>query len=108
MVTAAANPDQPQRVRAALAEIHAAVPAYIAGPDTLRRFGAELADPPLHLLVDGDGRIAALVQSASQDTIGRLEAQVQRWLEEIDPAGSTLFARSTAPARSLPSTKSRG
>jgi hypothetical protein len=108
MVTAAANPGQPQRVRAALAEIHAAVPAYIAGSETLRRFGVELADPPLHLLVDGDGRIAALVQSASQDTISRLAVQVQRWLEEIDPSGNALFARTSAPARCLPGTKSRG
>ena len=63
MVTAATNSDQPERVRAALAEIHATVPAYLAGPETLRRFGAELADPPLHLLVDGEGRIAALVRA---------------------------------------------
>jgi hypothetical protein len=92
MLTAAVNSDQPDRVRAALAEIHAAVPAYLAGPETLRRFGAELADPPLHLLVDGDGRIAALVRGAGQDTINRLESQVQRWLEEIDPLGNTWFA----------------
>ena len=48
---------------AALAEIHATVPAYLAGPETLRRFGAELADPPLRLRVDGEGRIAALIQA---------------------------------------------
>lgn len=101
MVTAAADSDQPQRVRAALAEIHAAVPAYLAGPETLRRFGAELADPPLHLLVDGDGRIAALVRGPGQDTINRLAAQVQRWLEEMDPQGNTLFAR-TNPAGLAP------
>jgi hypothetical protein len=97
MVTAAANPDQPQRVRAALAEIQTTVPAYLAGAETLRRFGAELADPPLHLLVDGDGQIAALVRGAGQDTINRLATQVERWLEEIDPLGNTRFAR-TAPA----------
>src|SRR5271157_3027441 len=97
MVTAAVNSDQPGRVRAALAEIHAAVPAYLAGPETLRRFGAELADPPLHLLVDGDGRIAALVRGAGQDTINRLATQVQSWLEEMDPLGNTRFAK-TNPA----------
>ncbi len=103
MLTAAVNSDQPDRVRAALSEIHAVVPAYLAGPETLRRFGAELADPPLHLLVDGDGRIAALVRGAGQDTINRLAAQVQRWLEEIDPLGNTWFARtdsSGVPRRS--------
>jgi len=98
MVTAAVNSDQPERVRAALAEIHAAVPAYLAGPETLRRFGAELADPPLHLLVDGEGHIAALVRGAGQDTINRLETQVQRWLEEMDPPGNTRFARTNPRA----------
>ena len=102
MVTAAANTDQPDRVRTALSEIHAAVPAYLAGPETLRRFGAELADPPLHLLVDGDGRIAALVRGAGQDTINRLETQVQRWLEEIDPLGNTRFARTNPAGLALP------
>ncbi|MGA2702990.1 MAG: hypothetical protein ABSH35_18085 [Isosphaeraceae bacterium] len=101
MVTAAVNSDQPERVRAALAEIHAAVPAYLAGPETLRRFGAELADPPLHLLVDGEGQIAALVRGAGQDTFNRLETQVQRWLEEMDPLGNTRFAR-TNPAGLAP------
>ncbi len=96
MLTAAVNSDQPDRVRAALAEIHTAVPAYLAGPETLQRFGAGLGDPPLHLLVDGDGRLAALVRGAGQDTINRLEAQVQRWLEEIDPLGNTWFARTDA------------
>jgi len=91
MVTAAINSDQPERVRAALAEIHATVPAYLAGPETLRRFGAELADPPLHLLVDGEGRIAALVRGAGQDAINRLAAQVQSWLEEMDPLGNGLL-----------------
>ncbi|MGZ3433517.1 MAG: hypothetical protein ACXWN0_17420 [Isosphaeraceae bacterium] len=97
MVTAAINSDQPERVRAALAEIHVTVPAYLAGPETLRRFGAELADPPLHLLVDGEGRIAALVRGAGQDAISRLAAQVQSWLEEMDPLGKTRFAK-TNPA----------
>ncbi len=101
MVTAAVNSDQPERVRAALAEIHAAVPAYLAGPETLRRFGAELADPPLHLLVDGEGQIAALVRGAGQDTFNRLATQVQRWLEEIDPLGNTRFAK-TNPAGLAP------
>jgi len=99
MVTAAVNSDQPERVRAALAEIHAAVPAYLAGPETLRRFGAELADPPLHLLVDGEGQIAALVRGAGQDTINRLAAQVQRWLEEMDPLGNARFAKTNAEGK---------
>ena len=84
MVTAAINSDQPERVRAALAEIHVTVPAYLAGPETLRRFGAELADPPLHLLVDGEGRIAALVRARvkTRSTVLRRRSRAgsRRWI----------------------------
>ncbi len=93
MVSAAINSEQPERVRSTLAEVHATVPSYIAGRETLKRFGVGLADPPLHLLVDGEGKIAALVRGGSQEIINRLASQVLRWLEEIDPLGSTRFAR---------------
>ena len=92
MVTAAASSEQPERVRSALAEIHTTVPAYLAGPETLRSIGAELADPPLHVLVDGEGQIAALVRGSGQETIDRLAAQAQGWLEEMDPLGNSRFA----------------
>jgi hypothetical protein len=107
LLTAAVNSDQPERVRAALAEIHATLPAYLAGPGTRRRFGAELADPPLHILIDGEGRIAALVRRGGQETINRLAAQVQGWLEEMDPLGNTRFASATRAAGDRPSGPSR-
>ena len=46
LVTVATNSDQPDRVRAALVEIHATMPAYLASPETLRRIGLERVDPP--------------------------------------------------------------
>lgn len=95
-------------MRAALAEIHVTVLAYLAGPETLRRFGAELADPPLHLLVDGEGRIAALVRGAGQDAINRLAAQVQSWLEEMDPLGKTRFAKTNPVGLALQWTEPPG
>ena len=79
-------------MRAALARTHATLPAYLAGPETCRRFGAGLADPPLHLVSDAHGRIAAVARGGGEGTINRLEAQVQGWLEELDPLENTRFA----------------
>jgi len=92
MATAAINSDQPVGY-VELAMTHRSASRCVF----TTCFGAELADPPLHLLVDGEGRIAALVRGAGQDAINRLAAQVQRWLEEMDPLGNTRFAR-TNPA----------
>ncbi len=92
LVTAAVDWEQPERVRTALAEAHETVPAYLASPETRQRFGAEQADPPLHLLIDAQGRVAALARGGAQETIDRLAAQVQGWLEDLDPLGSTRFA----------------
>lgn len=97
MVTAAINSDRPEAVRAALASSHATLPAYLAGPETLRRLGVDRVDPPLHVLVDGEGQIARIVRGAGLHTIDSLEKQVQHWLEEIDPLGNTRFA-DTHPA----------
>ena len=92
MATAAINSDQPVGC-VELAMTHRSASRCVF----TTCFGAELADPPLHLLVDGEGRIAALVRGAGQDAINRLAAQVQRWLEEMEPPGNTRFAR-TNPA----------
>ena len=92
LVAAAVNSKDPQRVLDVLAKNHSTLPAYLAGPETCRRFGAGPADPPLHLLCDAQGRIAAITRGGGQGTIDRLEAQVQSWLEELDPMGNTRFA----------------
>ncbi len=91
LVTAAVESEHPERVRAALAAIHASLPAYLAAPETRRLFAGS-ADPPLHVLVSPDGRIAALARGSGRETIQRLAAQVQGWLDELDPLGSTWFA----------------
>jgi hypothetical protein len=79
-------------VRTSLAKNHATLPAYLASSETCRRFGARSADPPLHLLSDAQGRIATIARGGDQGTIHRLEAQVQGWLEELDPMEDTRFA----------------
>lgn len=100
LVAAAVDSSDPDRVRAALAEAHASLPAYLATLETRRRFGAERGDPPLHLLVDADGRIAALVHGAGRDTVDRIRDQARGLLEDLDPLGPTRFAGDDAGARS--------
>jgi hypothetical protein len=91
LVTAALEVEHPERVRAALAAVKASLPAYLAAPETSRLF-AGTADPPVHVLVSPDGRIAALARGSAPETIQRLAAQVQGWLDELDPLGNTWFA----------------
>ncbi|MGC8643603.1 MAG: TlpA family protein disulfide reductase [Isosphaeraceae bacterium] len=92
LVTAAAESQEPDRVRTALAQSRASLPAYLATPETLRRFDAQHADPPLHYLIDADGRVAALARGDGQDTIDRLTAEAREWLEHLGPLESTRFA----------------
>jgi hypothetical protein len=92
MVAAALDPAQSERVREALAEVHATLPVYLATPETRRRFGVHDADPPLHLLIDERGQIAALARGAGQATIDRLASQARAWLDELDPMRNTRFA----------------
>jgi hypothetical protein len=92
LVAAAVDSGQPERVRAAVAEVRSTLPVYLAGPETRRRFGVEDADPPLHLLIDPQGRVAALARGAGQETIDRLASQARGWLDELDPLRNTRFA----------------
>jgi hypothetical protein len=92
LVAAAVDADRPEQVRAALAAVQGSLPVYLAGPETKRRFGVDRVDPPLHFLVDVQGRIAALARGAGRETIDRLADQAQRWLDELDPLGKTWFA----------------
>ena len=92
MVAAAVDSAPSQRVREAIAEIHATLPVYLATPETRRRFGVQDADPPLHLLIDERGQIAALARGAGQATIDRLASQARAWLDELDPMRNTRFA----------------
>ena len=92
LVTAAVDSVQPDRVRKALSDARSRLPAYLAGPETCRQFGVAGADPPLHLLVDPQGRVAALARGSGQETIDRLAAQARGWLDELDPLRNTRFA----------------
>jgi hypothetical protein len=96
MAAAAVDSAHPEQVRAAVAEAGTSLPVYLAGPETCVRFGAGGADPPLHLLVDPRGRVAAVARGSGRETIDRLASQARGWLDEIDPLRNTRFAAARA------------
>ena len=92
MVTAAIESDDPAAVRKAVESAGVNLPAYLAAPETRRRFRAEDADPPLHILIDAGGRILAIARGDGRPTIGRIAEAARQRLDELDPVGETRFA----------------
>ncbi len=92
MVAAAVETNRSERLREIVAANKLTLPVYIAGPETVRRFKAGPADPPLHVLIDANGRIAAMARGAGRQTIDRIAARATAMLEELDPLGDTRFA----------------
>jgi hypothetical protein len=92
LAAAAVDSAHPEQVRAAVAEAATSLPVYLAGPETCGRFGAGDADPPLHLLTDPRGRVAAVARGSGQETIDRLTSRARGWLDAIDPLRNTRFA----------------
>lgn len=89
IVTAVAETDTPAAVR----EMREPdLPVYLAAPETRRRFRAEVADPPLHILIDAGGKVLAMARGDGRPTIDRIATVARRRLDEIDPAGETRFA----------------
>ncbi|WP_165219712.1 hypothetical protein [Aquisphaera insulae] len=98
LAAAAVEADRPDLVRQVAAASRASLPIYLAGPETRRRFSAGGADPPIHMLVDSDGRIAMLSKGSDRDTIEHMAAMVEGWLRGLDPLGNTRFADSSRGA----------
>ena len=92
LVTAAIEAGDPARVRTTIAGISVDLPVYLAEAATRERFAVEEADPPLHVLIDADGRVLALARGAGRPTLERMAAQAGRRLDELDPMGQTRFA----------------
>ena len=99
MVTAAVEADDPAAVRTAVEAAGVDLPVYLAGPETRRRFHAQDADPPLHVLIDAGGRILAMARGDGRPTIDRIAEQARRRLDELDPIGETRFASATPRPR---------
>jgi hypothetical protein len=92
MLTAAVEADKPDKVRAVVNETKVDLPVYLASADSRLRFGAENADPPLHVLIDALGQVIAIARGAGQSTLDRIADQAQSELEQLDPQGNTRFA----------------
>jgi peroxiredoxin len=92
MVTAAVEIDDPAVVRNAVQKADFQLPTYLAGAEIRRRFRAENADPPLHVLIDAGGRVLAMARGNGSSAIGRIAEEARRRLDEIDPLGETRFA----------------
>jgi hypothetical protein len=92
MLTAAIEAEKPDKVRAVMTETGVDVPVYLASADSRLRFGAETADPPLHVLIDAGGQVITIARGAGQSTLDRIVLQAQHRLDELDPEGNTRFA----------------
>jgi peroxiredoxin len=92
LVAAAVDSDQPARVRAAVAESRLNLPVYLASIETLQRYGVVAGSLPLHILIDADGRIAAIARETGPQTIERIAGQARRLLDELGPPDDTRFA----------------
>jgi hypothetical protein len=101
MVTAAVEIDDPAAVRAVVREAGFTLPTYLVGAETRRRFHAENADPPLHVLIDAGGRVLAMARDNGSTSIGRMAEHARRRLDEIDPQGETRFASGSIRRRVL-------
>ncbi len=91
-MAAAAVDSEPARVRAAVASSGVDIPVYLASPESRRRYRAEKADPPLNVLLDAEGQVAAIARGTAPQTIDRIARQADRLLQELDPLGRVRFA----------------
>jgi hypothetical protein len=92
LVRAAVETDNPDRVRGVIADSGAKLPVYLTSAETRRRFGAGEADPPLSVLIDADGYIAAIARGTSEQTIERIANHARRLLDELGPTDDARFA----------------
>lgn len=95
MVAAAIEDGAGSKVQAAARAAGFPRPVYLAGPETRRRFRAETADPPLHVLIDAGGQILAMARG--EGAIGRIVEIARRRLDELDPVGESRFAAAGLP-----------
>lgn len=97
IIAAAVESDDPGAVEKAVSAGGITLPVYLASPETRRRFHAENADPPLHVLIDAGGKVLAMARGDGRQTIDRIAAIVRHRLDELDPLGGTRFAERDLP-----------
>jgi hypothetical protein len=91
VVTAAVDTMLPA-VRAAVAESRVKLPVYLASAETVSRYDVAVGATPLHVLIDADGRIAAIAHETGPQTIERIAGQAGRLLDEMGPPDDARFA----------------
>ena len=66
-MAAAAVDSEPAAVRAVIAESRVDMPVYLASPESQRKFNAGVADPPLNILLDAEGKVAVIARDGAAD-----------------------------------------
>ena len=89
-VLAAVDADTPERLLVARERSEAGLPVYVAPPEVRRAFG--VGSPPLHVLLDSDGRVSAVAAGWGDATLERLARRAQAALDELEPSGRVRFA----------------
>lgn len=89
------------RARALLkqANLPAEVGVYLAPARTRRAFGAW--DLPMHIVIDEQGMVAAVLGGKESGDPRRLGDRVQEWLKPLDPLGGNRFAGGLSPGQVL-------
>lgn len=89
-VLAAVDADTPDRLRVARERSGAGLPVYLAPPEVSRAFG--VGTPPLHVLIDADGRVSAVARGWGEATLERLARRALAAVDELEPSGRVRFA----------------
>ena len=97
-IAAAVDAEGPGRMAGVRAAAHAGRPVYLATPETRRAFG--VAAPPLHLLIEESGRVAAVARGWEPATLDRLARQAGVALDVLEPGGDLRLARAADSAKS--------
>lgn len=92
MTVAAVESDRPELVRAARDAARTSLPIVVARPATRHAFGAEGSNLPLHVLIDENGRVAAVAHGRADSSLSRLADQAEHRLDDLEPLGRTRFA----------------
>jgi hypothetical protein len=96
MFAVAVEADGAAPVRSAKAAAGTTVPTYLADPATRRAFG--VGRPPLHVLLDEEGRVAAVATGSDPATFDRLRRRAEALLQEIEPLGKERLASAVTSA----------
>lgn len=90
MVAASLDPGPTDRWRTALAETSPDLPVFLTSDASRRAYG--VANSPLHVLIDDEGRIVAMARGGGEN-LEALARQAERLLDEIDPPGRRFAGR---------------